>query len=450
MSTLRKYQISTLLCIFVFIIFFRCSSNEGTSPNNTQQDNTFIKTLGGSLNDRAQSITQNFDGGYTILGYTQSDDGDVKNKQNTSFDYWLLKFNTNHNLEWQKTYGGSEDDRGNNIIQTNDGGYAVIGYSKSNDEDVTQNNGFNDFWILKLNNSGVISWRKSFGFSGSDDGISIIQTQDGGFLATGVLDVTASGGQGNSKTSRRRHAGGDYWAIKLNASGETQWSKFYGGTFTDTPYDVIQTNDNGYIMVGSSDSDDVDIKNTKGDYDFWVVKISETGSLVWEKSFGGDQIDEARGIEKTNDGNFMIVGTTRSNSIDVSQSNGAGDVWIIKISPSGDLLWEKTYGGGSFDSGLSISKTQDNGYLISGNSRSEDGDVSTNNGQNDIWLFKIDSNGTLKWEKSFGGSEIDLAFDAIQINNGNIITVGESSSSDHDIPENKGFTDLLIISIKKE
>ncbi len=443
---------SKIVLAISMAFFCSCSNNDDASnetPNRVQKEIDFVKTIGGTKNESAQSITKTSDGGYAILGHAQSADGDVTDKLNESFDYWIIKYDQNSTLQWQKTYGGSDDDRGRDIIQTSDNGYAILGYSKSDDGDVAQNNGFNDFWISKLDASGIIIWEKSFGFSGADSGISIIQTNDSGYLLTGVLDVTASNGQGNSKLfSSKRHAGGDYWAIKLNASGEKQWSKFYGGAFTDTPYDVIQTEDSGYIIVGSSDSDDVDIKGNKGSYDFWVIKISETGDLVWEKSFGGSETDEARAIVKSSDGNYIIVGDTRSNDLDVSNNHGAADLWIIKISPTGNLIWEKTIGGGSFDVGRSVYKTQDNGFIISGSSRSLDGDISNNNGQNDAWVVKIDASANLKWQKTIGGSDIDFAYDAIELDDESVIVVGESNSSNIDIPENKGFTDLLIFKIK--
>jgi hypothetical protein len=440
---------TNIITVLILVLFFNCASNnDDQNPNGFLQNIDFVKTFGGTKNESAQSITKTSDGGYAILGYTQSMDGDVSNKQNESFNYWILKFDENNTLLWQKNYGGIEDDRGKKIIETTDGGFAVLGFSKSSDGDVSQNAGAQDFWIAKLNNTGTISWQKSYGFAGADTGISIIQTKDNGYLLVGVLDVSASEGQGNSKSTFKKHAGGDYWVIKIDASGTKEWSHYYGGSFTDTPYDVIQTQDNGYIIVGSSDSNDVDISGNKGSYDFWVIKITETGTLVWEKSFGGSEIDEARAISRTDDGNYMIVGDTRSNDLDVSKNKGAADLWIIKISPTGNLIWEKTLGGSSFDVGRSIFQTQDKGFIISGSSRSADGDVSVNQGQNDAWVLKINSDANLEWQKTIGGTEIDFAFDAIELDDKTVIVVGESNSSNIDIPENKGFTDLLIFKIK--
>jgi hypothetical protein len=426
------------------MLLLSCQSDESPSQE-TQPVKNIVTTYGGSKNDRAQSISKTMDGGYILLGYTQSMDGDITEKQNESYDYWVLKFDAENTLQWSKTYGGSDDDRGSSITQTLDGGYAILGYTSSNDQNVTNNAGLKDFWVAKLDASGNLSWQKSFGYSGLDSGFSLIQTNDNGFLLIGVLDVTASGGDGKTNKSNLKHAGGDYWAIKIDATGNKQWSNYYGGSFTDTPYDVIQTSDNGYIIVGSSDSDDVDISNNKGEYDFWVIKISETGELLWEKNFGGSEIDEARSIEATSDGNYMIVGDTRSNDQDVSQNYGAADVWVIKMSPIGELIWEKSFGGSSFDVSRSVKRTEDNGFLISGSSRSADGNLTSNKGQNDAWIFKMDTNGSMLWQKSFGGTKIDYTYDATPLNDDTIIAVGESESSDGDILENKGFTDVLII-----
>ena len=431
----------------VSILVFSCSEDESLPIIDVfSGEIEWSKTFGGSKNELANSVVKTQDGGYAILGYTQSNDGDITDKPNEDFDYWVMKFNSNDELEWNKTYGGSLDDRGSKIIQTQDGGYVIVGYSQSNDFDATQNEGSYDFWMVKLTNSGVVSWEKSFGYTGSDKGYSIIQTSDNGYLLSGVLDVTASGGAGNSKAVL--HAGGDYWAIKLDVSGNIQWTKYFGGSLNDTLSDAIQTTDGGFILVGSSDSADVDITNNKGTYDFWIVKINALGVLVWEKNYGGAEIDEARGIVSSDDGNYVIVGDTRSADVDVSQNSGSADLWLIKITPDGDLIWEKTFGGGSFDVGRAIVKTQDSGFLIAGSSRSQDGDLSENHGQNDAWVLKINESGDIEWQQTLGGSNIDFSYSVAELNDKKVVLVGESSSSDFDILENKGFTDVLIAKIK--
>ncbi|WP_299668510.1 hypothetical protein [uncultured Polaribacter sp.] len=437
---------------FVICILFllNCSKSEILfTDENEILNNTIItvNTLGGSKNDAFNAVIQTAEGGYITAGFTQSNNGDINTKTNESFDFWILKFTSESVLQWQKTFGGSKDDRASAIVQTLEGGFAVLGYTQSSDVDISENAGSKDFWLLKLSNNGNVLWQKTFGFSGADYGTSLLETNDGGFLLTGVLDVSASGGQGNAKSAAIKHAGGDYWAIKTDNAGNLEWSKFFGGSFTDIPLGVVETQDNSFVIAGSSDSNDFNIKNNNGAYDFWLTKISSRGNLIWEKSFGGSQIDEARAITTTNDGNFIVVGDTRSSDKNVAINNGAADVWILKISTEGNLLWEKTFGGTNFDAARAVSKTQDNGFIIAGSSRSLDNGFE-NKGQNDALILKIDANGNLLWQKTIGGSEIDFLYDVVELNNNTIIAVGESSSSDQDVLENKGFTDGLIIQIK--
>lgn len=438
-----------LFC-YSLLLFFACSKEELDNKENIQeQENTtkiqFTKTFGGSNNDVANSVIKTTDNGYAIVGYTQSNNGDITIKNTEDFDVLLKKYSATDVLEFTKIFGGLEDDRANSVIQTNDGGYVILGYSSSKSEKL-QNNGSRDFWILKTDVKGNEIWQKTFGFSGNDEGTSIIQTNDNGFLLVGSIDVTASEGQGNAKTLSKKHAGGDFWAIKLSNTGQLEWSKFYGGSFTDTPFDVVETQNNSFIIVGESDSTDVDIKNNLGTYDFWVIQISDKGDLIWEKNFGGSQIDEAYGVVKTTDNNFVIVGNTRSTDQNISNNNGGADVWLIKIDINGNLLWEKSIGGTGFDVARSITNTNDNGFLVSGSSKSNDNNF-TNKGTNDALLLKVDEEGNLQWQKTIGGSKIDFLYDAIQIDEENYIAVGESTSNDNDINTNKGFSDLLIIKI---
>jgi hypothetical protein len=438
-------------CIIICVFFiFNCAKKEVFQISETIDTGNsldVVETIGGSKNDAFNAVKATLDGGYIIAGFTQSNNGDITTKTDTSFDFLISKFSSENTLEWQKTYGGSADDKASAIIQTVDRSFLVLGYSKSSDLEVSANAGSKDFWLLKLSSAGVVIWEKSFGFSGADYGTSLLATSDGGYLITGVLDVSASNGQGTSKSAAIRHSGGDYWAIKTDRTGNLKWSRFFGGSFTEVPLGIVETDDNNFILAGSSDSNDFNISNSNGSYDFWITKIASNGSLIWEKSFGGSEIDEARGITATNEGDFIIVGDTRSSDKNVAINNGAADVWILKISRDGDILWEKTIGGSSFDVARGVSRTQDNGFLIAGSSRSLDNGFE-NKGQNDALLLKIDTNGKLLWQKTVGGSEIDFLYAVAELQNKSIIAVGESSSSDQDISTNKGFTDALIIQLK--
>ena len=439
---MKKYAL-TLLLVFLY----NCSKKDVFEIPEIDTNVYSIETIGGSKNDAFNAVTKTIDDGYITAGYTQSNDGDIISKANISFDFLVSKFSSENILEWQKHFGGSENDKALDIIQTLGGDFIVLGSSESSDLDVSENAGSKDFWLVKLSNNGILLWEKSFGFLGEDYGTTLLETKDGGFLITGVLDVSASNGQGNAKSTIINHAGGDYWVLKTNHLGALEWSRYFGGSFTEIPLGIVETDNHNYIIVGSSDSNDFNISNNKGSYDFWMTKIATDGSLLLEKTFGGSEIDEASAITATNDGNFIIVGNTRSADKDVSKNNGAADIWILKVSKEGNLIWEKTIGGSSFEVAKAIYKTQDNGFLIAGSSRSLDNGFQ-NKGQNDALILKIDENGNLLWQKTFGGSEIDFLYDVVELNNKSIIAVGESSSSDQDIPENKGFTDALVIQIK--
>ena len=433
----------------ILLLFFLCNCSKKDVFEIPEIDTNvyFIETIGGSKNDAFNAITKTIDGGYIAAGYTQSNDGDIISKANISFDFLVSKFSSENILEWQKHFGGSKDDKALDIIQTLEGDFIILGSSESSNLDVSENAGSKDFWLVKLSNNGILLWEKSFGFLGEDYGTTLLETKDGGFLITGVLDVSASNGQGNAKSTITNHAGGDYWVLKTNNLGALEWSRYFGGSFTEIPLGIVETDNHNYIIVGSSDSNDFNISNNNGSYDFWMTKIATDGSLLLEKTFGGSEIDEASAIIAANDGSFIIVGNTRSADKDVSKNNGAADIWILKVSAEGNLIWEKTIGGSSFEVAKAIYKTQDNGFLIAGSSRSLDNGFQ-NKGQNDALILKINENGNLLWQKTFGGSEIDFLYDVVELNNKSIIAVGESSSSDQDIHENKGFTDALVIQIK--
>lgn len=410
----------------------------------------WVKNFGGSGEETAQAIIATKDGGYAILGYTNSIDGDILDKTMAVNDYWLLKLDADGILEWNKTYGGSKDDIGQSVAQTKDGGYILTGYAMSDDGDGSNNEGFHDNWILKLDASGNIQWEHSFGFSGHDHSYDILETQDGGFFFVGFLDITSARADGFTEKGNylTRHGVGEFWGTKLDAEGNLEWRKYFGGTNNDRAHAVVQANDGGFVLAGFSESDDFDISNSKGSYDFWVVKITNTGDFVWERSFGGSGIEISYDIAKTKDNGYVITGNTFSNDNDVSKNHGESDVWLIKIDDGGNLVWEKAYGGTQFDAAQGVTSSFDGGYIIAGNSKSSDINTTDNAGENDIWVLKIAANGEMIWQQSFGGSSLEYGFDVLENPDTSIIIVGESSSTDFPNLQNKGLSDLIVIKIK--
>ncbi|MEM9363201.1 MAG: hypothetical protein AAGA43_11225 [Bacteroidota bacterium] len=442
------------ILFLTIIALWSCSDSDGIEMDIVSVDFVgevdWVRSFGGSGEDTAQSVIQTLDGGYAVLGFTNSIDGDLVEKLLNVNDYWLLKLDSDGNLQWSKTYGGSKDDRGQSVIQTDDGGYAIVGYAMSDDGDGTNNEGFHDNWILRLDASGNILWERSFGFSGHDHSYDVVQTSDGGFFFSGFLDVTSSGGEGNTGKSPylTRHGVGEFWGTRLDANGNLIWRRYFGGTNNDRSFGVVEANDGGLVMVGASESDDFDISNSKGSYDFWVVKVNAKGEMLWEKSFGGTGIDKAYAVVKTQDNAYAVVGNTFSVDTDISKNNGESDVWLIKVSDNGDLLWEKTFGGTAFDAARGLDSTLEGGFVIAGNSKSLDGNATENNGENDLWIIKTDAQGNILYEKSFGGADLDFGFDALEDDNGNLVLVGETSTSLSPEIEHQGSTDLVILKVK--
>ncbi len=331
---------------------------------------------------------------------------------------------------WQKSFGGSSIDRAFSVAQTFDGGFIVAGSSESSDGDISNPLGNNDYWIVKLKNDGELEWEKSFGGKLDDVALSINQSLDGGYIVTGYSKSSEgdiSNPKGDKLTDR------DYWIIKLKNDGELEWEKSYGGSGNDFPYSITQTSDGGYIVAGYSESSDGDISNPLGDRDYWIVKLKNDGELEWEKSYGGSSEDFPKSITQTFDSGYIVAGNSFSNDGDVSNPKGGGDYWILKLNRYGELEWQKSYGGSGNDEAYSIIQTLDSGYIVAGYSNSPEFDNAGPNGFFDYWILKLKNNGDLEWAKSFGIIGSDVAYSIIQTLDGDYIVAGNSSKF---VPDN--------------
>lgn len=400
------------------------------------------KSFGGSDAEFSRSIIQTSDGGYVVAGYSYSNDGDVTGNHGSA-DYWIIKLDQNRTVEWKKSYGGTNEDFATSIIQTSDGGYLVGGYVYSNDGNVSGNHGARDYWIVKLDEMGVIDWQKCFGGTASEFLQSIAQTSDGGYILAGSTfsndgDVTGYNGQG------------DYWIVKLNQSGVMEWQKCLGGNDEDNAYSIVQTSDGGYAVAGLSRSTDLGTTANHGGRDYLIIKLNQSGVMEWQKCYGGSDDDYAQSIIQTSDGGYVIAGNTYSNDGDVSGYNGNRDYWIVKLNHSGLISWIKCFGGTDLDHAYSIIESSEGGYVIAGSTRSGDGDVIGNHnpGEVDIWVIMLDQNGTAEWKMCFGGSNGDDGNSIIQNSDGNYVISGSSLSNDGDVSVNHGDGDYWIISLQ--
>ncbi|NND16345.1 MAG: hypothetical protein HKN89_08455 [Eudoraea sp.] len=442
--------------IFGLMALLACQDDEIYNINGEIDDTFFVgeyewvKSYGGSGEDTPRSIIRTRDGGYAVFGFSNSTDGDLSGKTTPVNDYWLLRLDSEGELLWSKTYGGSRDDRGQAIIQTADGGYAITGYAMSGDGDSSNNEGFHDNWILRLDSKGNILWERSFGFSGHDHSYDIVQTADGGFFFVGFLDISSARSDGfeEKATPSTRHGVGEFWGTKIDANGNLQWRRYFGGTNNDRAYSVVPAWDGGFVMAGASESNDFDITNSRGSYDFWIIKISDEGDMIWQKSYGGSGVDIAYDISLTNDGAYVVTGQSISSDSDIASPKGDSDIWMIKIDKQGEMLWERSIGGSASELAQSIESARRGGFIISGHSRSSDGDSSENFGENDMWVVRTDDSGQVLWQQAFGGQGLDFAFDTVENPDKSVLLVGESASPQVLGLTNKGQTDLVVIKIR--
>ena len=436
--------------IIIVLLFWGCLpdpvSNSTITPIYFSATLIDVKFFGGSDEEVAREIIELQDGGFGIVGSTKSTDGDFSNRMGNDWDLFLIKIDEQGEVTWKKTYGGSADDFGFSLVESPEGGFVLMGYSNSQDGDVPTTKGYHDNWIIRVDAAGAVVWKKSFGYSGHDHAYNVIPTLDGGYFFNGFLDVTASNGEGNSgKPSKaKRHGVGEFWCHKIDANGNIQWQRYFGGTNNDRSYDAIQTREGNFLIVGTTESNDVDVKNPKGSYDVWVVMVSPFGDMIWENSYGGSLVDEASRVIEDSYGNYRIIGNTHSEDMDVIDSRGSSDVWQIIIDKSGRLIDSFNFGGSEFDRGTSITKGPLGSTFITGYSRSLDGDMYINKGENDIFLMYVPDDGSELKTMILGEEGQDFAYDVLVRRDGGVMLVGQTFSKNPPFDQNKGKSDILV------
>jgi hypothetical protein len=341
------------------------------------------KTYGGESPDMAHSAQQTNDNGYIIAGQTSSFGA-------AGTDFYLVKTDSDGNMQWNKTYGGTSQDEAYAVRQTSDGGYIIAGVTSSFGAQ------FSDFWVIKTDSNGNAQWNKTYGGPRIDIAYSVQQTSDGGYIVAGS---TNSFGSGNN----------DFWLVKTDGNGEMQWNKTYGGLYNDNAYSVQQTNDGGYVACGYTGSFGA------GYEDFWLVKTDSNGNMAWNKTYGGENSDYAYSVQQTSDNGYIIAGDTYTTGAQL-------EVWLVKTDSSGNMQWNKRYGGPLDDGAYTVGQTSD-GYIVAGFTYS----IANNR---DILLIKTDLSGNIEWNQTYGGKEKDEACAAEQTSDGGYIVAGTTYSFD--------------------
>ncbi|NOU47792.1 MAG: T9SS type A sorting domain-containing protein [Bacteroidales bacterium] len=243
------------------------------------------------------------------------------------------------------------------------------------------------------------------------------------------------------------HGGKDIYIGKADQSGVYKWAAYYGGTLDEEAYSISNTLDNGFIIAGYTTSNDDEVSGNHGGKDTWVIKTSSTTAIEWQKCYGGTLDDEARTVQQTSDGGYIISGYTKSTDGDITSNHGSKDCWLIKIGSDGIIDWQKTYGGSFDDEALCVQQTVDGGYIFAGSTISQNGDVTVHYGVTDYWVVKTDENGVIQWQKSYGGTVADEATGILQTTDGGYIITGSSKSYNYDVTLNHGGFDYWIVKI---
>jgi len=343
-------------------------------------------------------------------------------------DFWLVRTDTMGAILWSRTYGGSNIDEEKKIVNCIDGGFALLGNTFSNDGDVSGNHGDVDYWIIKVDSSGNLIWQKCFGGSYRDVSNDLVSAPDSGFLLTGCSMSIDGNVTGN-------HGFFDCWMVKLDKNGNLQWEKSLGGSGADVGASVKTTSDGGYIVGATTNTEDGDVQCTlHGFYDAWIIKLDPIGNIEWQRCYGGTNGDGPNEILQTSDGGYMFAGTTDSNDGDVSGNHGQNDIWVVKLDSIGTLQWQRCYGGSKDDVARIIRQSANGSFIVGGYTFSNDGDVTGNHSYPttyDAWLLRISPSGDILWQQCLGGDENDFFYDMIEFPGGKITLLGGSTTWDH-------------------
>jgi len=401
------------------------------------------KTFGGPGGDYPYKILQMPEGGYVVGGYSQGGQGGDKTDPNfgENMDFWIVKIDAQGNKVWDRTLGGFNLELFWAMDVTQDGGLIVGGGSYSNaggtktedakGTDPVEGGALSDYWIVKLDNDGVVEWDKTIGGPGGDMLRGLKQTSDGGFMLSGMSNSTIGGDRTKAPIGFDDRY--DHWIVRLDADGNILWDSVVGTAEDETAFTMSLTADGGCIIGGG----------LRGEWypsgDYYIAKLDQNGVLDWDKKIGGNDYDELWEVQQTPDGGFILGGWSFSGiGRDKTENTQNGDYWIVKLDAEGQILWDKTIGTftpiedeQSANMLQSIAQTRDGGYLLGGSSFGGAGGDKTEGtrGANDFWVVKVSSRGAKLWDKVIGGAEDESLASVIQTADGGYAMVGYSSSA---------------------
>jgi len=373
-KTMTKKMLLAIVCVLLLV-----STTAALEPGDT----LWTRTYGGSSLDQGYSVQQTSDGGYILAGGTYSFGAGYS-------DVYLVKTDSSGDTLWTRTYGGSSEDGGNSVYQTADGGFITAGYTHSFGA------GGKDVYLVKTDSSGDTLWTRTYGGGRYDEGYSVQQTSDSGYIIAGYTD---SFGPGNDNV----------WLLKTDSSGDTLWTRTYGLGNYAQGRSVQQTSDGGYVIAGRI------LSYTTHSYDVYLLKTDSSGDTLWTRTYGWGDDDEGWSVQQTADGGYVIAGHT------YYPLPRASDVYLVKTDSSGGTLWTCTHDRSYRDHGHSVQQASDGGYVIAGYTYSYSTGL-------DVYLLKMDASGDTLWTRTYGGSDDDEGWSVQKTSDGGYVIAGYTKS----------------------
>lgn len=404
------------------------------------------KTYGNSGNEVLHSIVSTADGNYLVMGIADVNGGDVSCSLKGLHDVWVYKMTPSGNVIWQQCFGGSKEEANpyNKIIATSDGGSLFISESWSKDFDATGHHKYSDVLTIKLDASGNIQWKHSFGGKKYDVPRALLELPGKRYVI--VSRSTSSDGDVPDNIDPLKF---DAWVFILDKNGNIISNHVYGGTGDDDLHQILQTADGNLLLFGFSSSQDGDLAglSTNGT-DGWLLKIDTLGNVLDSRVYGQANKEEMYDALKTNDGGYMVFGVTENPIVPVDKGSyhGDDDLWAVKLDNAYNMQWQGVYGGSDRETMMQgVIAPGNSGYYLAGGTYSDDGDVTKPYGNgNDEYVIKISPAGTLLWSFTHGGTAKDYANGITPTG----LIVGVVYSTDGDVQNPKGNGDGWIYKFK--
>ncbi len=331
---------------------------------------------------------------------------------------WILKADSSGNVIWKKVLETVDPHRSafTSVAPAADGGFVAVGVE----------GGFPDtmkLLIAKFNSSGIFQWQKLYGGSKNEIAHCIKRTSTNGFIIAGT--TTSNDGD---VTDNHNTGSGDVWVLRINDHGDIIWKKCYGGTGGERGRSVVQTADYGFVFVGSATSNNGDLTGNLGGIDGWIFKTDSSGNLLWQKNLGTSSAESFNCATITADNSIAVTGYVNQTTTITNGDKPLENLWVVKLDQSGTVTWSKAYGGSSFERGVHILPLINNTILVTGHTRSNDMDVSGNNGGSDIWVLNLLPDGILKWQKCIGTDKGEWGFGVAYLTESDFFVAGVSES----------------------